>query len=60
MFTELGGREALQTSAGSRLADQLMLVELAAGFLHTHQYVSGEALQVAWTSPAHHPLGIYQ
>lgn len=55
MFTELGG--ALEARTGSRLAEYLMLVELAASFLHTHQCISGEVLQVAWTSPKHCPLG---
>lgn len=53
------GAGALEASPGSRLAEHLVLVELAAYFLHTHQHVSGEAVQVAWT-PKHRPLGIYQ
>lgn len=51
------GAEALEASTGSRLAEHLGLVELAASFLHTHQRVSGQALQVAWTSPKPYPLG---
>lgn len=51
------GAGAVEASTGSRLAMYLVLVELAARFLHTHQRVSGEALQVAWTSPKHCPLG---
>lgn len=56
MFTELGAG-ALEARTGSRLAEHLVLVELAASFLHTHQHISGEALQVAWTSPKHCLLG---
>lgn len=56
MFTELGEAGALETGTGSRLAEHLVLVELAASFLHAHQHVSGEAQQVAWTSPKHCPL----
>lgn len=51
------GAEALEASTGSRLAEHLGLVELAASFLHTHQRVSGQALQVAWTTPKPSPLG---
>lgn len=51
------GAEALEASTGSRLAEHLGLVELAASFLHTHHRVSGQALQVAWTTPKPSPLG---